>query len=78
MPPATLARALVRAGLNGGQTEAEKRRRAGLAALDRLAEITADLPPIDGVRIARESREELDSTLPRYSPMRWRTASRGS
>jgi hypothetical protein len=38
----------------------EARRRRGLEALDRLAELTADLPPIDAVRVARESREELE------------------
>jgi hypothetical protein len=60
MSTGTLARVYVRAGLGGGETEEERRRRTGLAALDRLAELTADLPPVDAVRIARESRQELD------------------
>jgi len=61
LPPATLVRLYVRAGLGGeGETGAERSRRAGLAALDRLAELTADLPPIDAVRVARESRDELE------------------
>ena len=60
MSPGTLARVYVRAGLSGSATEAERRRRAGLVALDRLAELAADLPPVDAVRVARESREELE------------------
>jgi hypothetical protein len=59
MSPGTLARVYVRAGLNAGATEAERRRRAGLAALDRLAALTADLPPVDAVSAARDSRDEL-------------------
>jgi|SRR5579884_602370 len=43
----------------GGTPEAETRR-IGLEALDRLAELTADLPPTDAVKIVRESREELE------------------
>ncbi len=59
--PAALARVYVRAGLaEGGETEAGRKRRIGLEALDRLAELTADLPPIDAVRVARESRKELE------------------
>jgi hypothetical protein len=38
----------------------EERRKAALEALDRLAELRADLPPVDAVKIARESREELE------------------
>lgn len=60
LPPATLIRLYVRAGLRGGgETEAERRRRVGLAQLDRLAALTADLPPVDAVKVAKESREEL-------------------
>jgi hypothetical protein len=59
MSPGTLARVYVRAGLSGGTTEAERRRRVGLAALDRLTALTADLPPVDAVRAAREGRDEL-------------------
>lgn len=60
IPPATLVRMFVRAGLNEEEPEAEKRRRIGLEALDRLAELTADLPPVDAVKIIREGREELE------------------
>jgi hypothetical protein len=35
-------------------------RKARLEALDRLAALTADLPPIDAVRIAEERRHELE------------------
>lgn len=59
--PATLVWVYVRARLNGDETEGDRRRRAGLEALDRLTELTADLPPADAVRIARENREEIES-----------------
>ena len=38
----------------------EHRRRIALQALDHLADLTADLPPIDAVRVARESRAALE------------------
>jgi hypothetical protein len=38
----------------------DRRREIGLAAIDRLAKLTADLPPVDALLIARESREALD------------------
>ena len=61
MHPGTLARVYVRAGLGGnGANRVEQQRRIGLDALDRLARITADLPPIDAVQVARESREALE------------------
>lgn len=61
LPPATLVRLYVRAGLHGdGETESERRRRTGLAALDRLAALTADLPTVDAVQLVRESRRELE------------------
>lgn len=61
MSPGTLARVYVRAGLaRNAESEAEWRRRIGLEALERLAQITADLPPTDAVQVARESREELE------------------
>jgi hypothetical protein len=60
VPPATLARMYVRARLNGGEMATEKQRRAGLDALDRLTELTADLPTVDAVQIAQESRNELE------------------
>lgn len=61
VPPATLGRVYVRAGLNGEEPQGERRRRTGLDALDRLAALTADLPAVDAVQIAQESREELES-----------------
>lgn len=61
VPPATLVRMYVRASLNGDDAEVERRRRIGLQALDRLAELTADLPAVDAVQIAQESREALDA-----------------
>jgi hypothetical protein len=61
LPPATLVRLYVRAGLSSNtETEAAGRRRAGLAALSRLAALTADLPPVNAVQLARESRRELE------------------
>lgn len=61
VPPATLVRMYVRSKLNGDDTEVERRRRAGLQALDRLTELTADLPTVDAVQIAQESREGLNA-----------------
>ena len=58
--PEALARDYVRAGLWDGETEAQRKRRIGLEAVDRLAKLTADLPPIDAVELMRESREELE------------------
>jgi hypothetical protein len=63
MRPGTLVRVYLRAGLaRNDETEAERRRRIGLEALDRLAALTADLPLIDAVRIAEESRHETRGT----------------
>jgi hypothetical protein len=45
---------------NNDEPDTDRKRRIGLRALDDLAEITADLPPVDAVQVARESREELD------------------
>jgi hypothetical protein len=36
------------------------RRQAGLAALERLHELTRDLPPVDAVKVARDSRKDLE------------------
>ena len=63
VPPATLLRAYVHAQLDGGETHMERRRQAGLDALDRLVELTADLPAVDAVPVARESREDLEGRL---------------
>jgi hypothetical protein len=59
--PSALARDYVRASLAIAHGDGERRRQVGLAALDRLAQLTADLPPSDALRIARESREELEA-----------------
>jgi predicted DNA-binding protein len=61
LAPATLVRIYVRARLNGGEAELERRSRIGLEALDRLARLTADLPAVDAMEIARESRGDLES-----------------
>ncbi|MBI4318980.1 MAG: ribbon-helix-helix protein, CopG family [Chloroflexi bacterium] len=56
-----LARDYVRASLEGkDDLETEKGRSLGLEALARLAKLTADLPAVDAVQVARESREELE------------------
>ena len=69
LSPDVLVRAYVRAGLRGGATEdameQERRRQAGLDALDRLAALREDLrgdgyPSVDAVQIVREGREELE------------------
>ena len=59
--PDSLAQGYVRAGLDADhEPEAEAKRRATLEALDRPAKLTADLPPVDAVQVARESREERE------------------
>lgn len=56
-----LAEVYVRAGLaRTSETEAARQRQAALKALDHLATLTADLPPIDAVAIARASRAQLE------------------
>ena len=61
MRPGALVGVYVRTGLRESvETETEQKCRIGLAALDRLAQITADLPPIDAVQIASQSREALE------------------
>ena len=60
MQPGALARVYVRAGLAGNvETDAAKKRLLGLAALDQLAALTADLPSTDAVEVARESRADI-------------------
>ncbi|MBI4493486.1 MAG: hypothetical protein HY690_11920 [Chloroflexi bacterium] len=64
MSPGALARVYVRTALAGnGETAAERRRRAGLAALQGLAALRDRLPegePVDVVQLIRDGREELD------------------
>jgi len=72
LAPEALAQLYVRAGLAGnGETDAERRRRQGLAALQRLRELTADLPPVDAVQLVRDGREELE----RRTPLSWQPSS---
>lgn len=61
VPPATLVRMYVRGRPSGDDTEGERRRRIGPQALDQLADLTADLPPVDAAQIAHESREALEA-----------------
>lgn len=60
MEPDALAQTYVRDGLPDDPTEDERRMQAGLDALARLAELRADLPEVDAVEIARQSREDLE------------------
>jgi hypothetical protein len=60
VPPVRLLDMYVHASLTGGDMESVKQRQAGLAALDRLAELTEDLPRVDALQVARQSREELE------------------
>ena len=60
LSPATLARDYVRATLAGRTPERERQPQEGLAALERLAALTEDLPPVDAVRVSRQSRELLE------------------
>ncbi len=61
LPPAALAGDYVRTGLDDrGESDAERRRRIGVEALDQLRKLTADLPPIDVTQILEESRRDLE------------------
>jgi hypothetical protein len=60
MSPGTLARVYVRTGL---AENSERRRRAGLAALQGLAALRGRLPetePVDVVQLIREGRADLN------------------
>jgi hypothetical protein len=61
MRPGTLARVLLHASLTGARTASLGNRARALAALARLKEMAAGLPPVDAVAIAAEARGELDS-----------------
>jgi hypothetical protein len=63
MARGVLARSYVQAGLSQCDGASEQRRRDGLAALKRLAALTADLPPVDAVKVTAESREVLEGYL---------------
>lgn len=59
--PEALLRFLVDDALHeAAENDPERRKREALAALDRLAELTRDLPEIDAVQIVREGRDELE------------------
>lgn len=58
--PDALAQTYVRDGLPDDAADKERRMQAGLDALHRLAELTADLPPVDALEIARQSRKDLE------------------
>jgi hypothetical protein len=58
--PSKLATMYVESALDGSSTVGEKRHQAGLDALDRLAELTWDLPVVDAVQLARDSRADLE------------------
>lgn len=60
MEPDALAQTYVRDGLPDDAADYARRMQAGLDALDRLAELTVDLPPVDAVEVARRSREDLE------------------
>ena len=61
LTPAALARRCIQSGLSADPlADAEERRRRGLTALARLAALRADLPPVDAVQVARESRADLE------------------
>lgn len=59
--PEALLRFLVHDVLHESEeNDPERRKREALAALDRLAELTRDLPEIDAVQIVRDGRDELE------------------
>jgi hypothetical protein len=64
MRPGTLARVLLHASLTGARTASLGNRARALAALARLRELAAGLPPIDAVAVAAEARHELESRAP--------------
>jgi hypothetical protein len=61
MRPGTLARVLLHASLTGARTASLGNRARALAALARLRQMAADLPPVDGVAVAAEARRDLDA-----------------
>ena len=67
MPPSTLAKVLLHATLTAPSRDPGDVASTRLTALDRLAELRANLPPVDAVRLIREGRRELDR---RHAPRR--------
>lgn len=64
MRPGTLAKVLLHASLTGARTASLGNRARALAALARLRELAASLPPVDAVAVAAEARRELDARAP--------------
>ena len=60
MPASTLARVLLHATLAAPSRDPGDVAAARLSALDRLAELRANLPRVDAVRLIREGRRDLD------------------
>jgi hypothetical protein len=60
MHPAALVRMYIRAKVHGGDIQAQRQSQDGLEALDRMEKLTANLPTVDAVQVARESRDELE------------------
>ena len=65
MRPGTLAKVLLHASLTGARTASLGNRARALAALARLREVAAGLPPVDAVAMAAEARRELDARASR-------------
>ncbi len=61
MRPGTLAKVLLRSSLTGVRAASPGNRARALAALARLREIAAGLPPVDAVAVAAEARREADT-----------------
>lgn len=64
MRPGTLARVLLHASLAGARTASLGSRARAVAALARLRDIAAGLPPVDAVEVAAEARRELEDRTP--------------
>jgi hypothetical protein len=61
MRPGTLAKVLLHASLTGARTASPGNRVRALAALARLRQMAAGLPPVDAVAIAAAARRALDA-----------------
>jgi hypothetical protein len=60
MRPGTLARVLLRAGIQRSDTTTAPEHGSPAWALTRLAEIRSGLPPVDATVLVREGRADLD------------------
>jgi hypothetical protein len=61
MRPGTLAKVLLHASLTGARTASLGNRARAVAALARLREMAATLPPTDAVAVAAKARRGLDA-----------------